>query len=359
MMYSSNIQKKIMRHQRFYQPASKGLMCQIIPSFQKYEVPAEIGFNEIDWKNNVSVQKLMSRQISNLKLILQQRLPIDDDWIPSVQVLAGTGMAGAMFIKDAQVHHEADTNYLWALKLDLNDAGYARIGFDPENPWFIAHVQMLEQLLREFDGSYGICPISFFDPLDLANQIRGNETFCDFDCNPAELHRLLDICMHAILESGEYIRHNYLDKYGVKGSCIGGTWIENGGYLSCDIGDMISSDYLKDNGLEWTGKIIEVWGGGFLHHHELGIHQIPNWSTLEKLNIQFLNRDPNTRHLDTCIDDAIIKHSKSVPVSFVAEACEFLKSADYWATGKFFVNVLCRNEKELTEVINKYNKMRD
>lgn len=350
-----NILKKIENYKDFYQ-CRNGLMVHIVPDSDIFErMPKLTG---VDWKNEAPVKAYARRKLAFFREYWKLSEGFQDDFIPSIQVLAGTGMVAAALLKDSDLTLEAETNYLTAMQFDWSDASISRVCFDPENPWFKAQRWILEAFLEDYDGSYGILPFTHFDPLDMANQYRGNDLFLDLELYQEELHELLRRCTSAIIELESYLQASTMRNFPLPGCALAGMWIPAGNYLSCDAGDMISPEHLAKFGIPYTGQIVETWGGGYLHHHELGRHQIDNWASIPELSVQFLNRDFNTRHLGLEMEEEIIISSRKLPIQFIAMAAEFLKEADRWATGKFIVAVKCNTREEISAVEKKIAQLK-
>lgn len=339
--------QKIARYRDFYR-RDHGLMVHIVSGADPFErMPKLAG---VDWKDEDAVKPHAREKLAFVRECWRSRETIADDYIPSIQVLAGTGMVAAALLKDADLTLEADTNYLVDPQLGWDEDSLGRVGFDPDNPWFKAQLWMLEAFLEDYDGSYGILPFTHFDPLDLANQYRGNALFLDLELYPDELSALLARCGQAILDLESYLWSHPLRDVPLPGRAIAGLWIPAGNYLSCDAGDLISPEHLRRFGIPYATRIVEAWGGAYLHHHELGRHQIDTWAAIPRLTIQFLNRDFNTRHLGECMEDGVIASSRILPVQFIATADEFLRHADRWAQGKFVVVITCRDERDVAAV---------
>ena len=199
---------------------------------------------------------------------------------------------------------------------------------------------MLQTYVEKWDGSFGIVPFTHFDPLDLCNQWRGNDLFYDYYDHASELRALLERATECIIELEAHTRAHHMDGYDCEGTFMGCCWTP-GTYLSCDAGDMSSPDTLAQLGVPYTQRIVREWGGAFLHHHELGIHQIPTWSRCEGLTVQFCNRDANTDHLAEVLTDELLQTTFRVPLGFIATCDEFMRGAEFWATGKCVVTVNC------------------
>jgi hypothetical protein len=339
------IKEKIARYKAFYASSESGLMVRALIS--RNGSNRRMPLTAIDWSDPNSCRAYAISKLEEMQAHQHNMPDLDDDNIPKIQNLAGTGTVAAAYVRNAEVNHTEDTNYLkqpiceWERDLE-------RIGFNPDNPWYKAQMWMLRALIEEWDGTYGIVPYTHFDPLDLCNQWRGNDVFYDYTDNPEQLGLLLEKATDAVLELETHMRANYMDGYPLEG-CAMGSWTP-GNYLSCDVGDMSSPATLKKWGVPHTQRIVQNWGGAYLHHHELGIHQISTWSDCKELSLQFLNRDPNTAHMAQTITEEQLETSFKVAIGFIATYDEFLRSSDYWATGKCCVTVQCNDAAQACNV---------
>ncbi|MCF7838784.1 MAG: hypothetical protein K9N49_09155, partial [Candidatus Marinimicrobia bacterium] len=339
---------RIRRYQAFFRAPEPGLMVRPVLSGAPVALPPVMPLTAVDWRSERSCRACARSRIEQMRIYWRATPDVGDE-IPKLLNLAGTGAIAAAFVKDAVVQQEEDTNYLEA-PIRNWDTDPARIGFDPDNPWYRAQMWMLREYIENWDGSFGILPFVHFDPLDLCNQWRGNELFMDYYDEPDRLHALLERATTCVLELERHLQENYLDGYGFDG-CAMGVWTP-GSYLSCDAGDMGGPDILREFGRPYTGRIVQAWGGAYLHHHELGIHQIVPWSGCEGLTLQFLNRDPNTEHLAQVVTDEHLASSFRVALGFIAEYDEFMRGAERWAAGKCVVAVRCADRDQLQTVLD-------
>lgn len=330
------------RYKAFHASSRPGLMVRTAmpaPGMKK----RPLALNGLDWTNEKSCRSYAKAMLDYLRGYWKVAPVVDDDDLRKVQNLAGTGVVAAAYVRDAVVTQETDTNYLDQPIRDW-DRDSGRIGFDPGNPWYRAQMWMLREYVEQWDGTYGIIPYTHFDPLDLANQWRGNDLFYDYTDHPAELRALLETATRSVLELEAHMRANHLTGYGFPG-CFMGCWVP-GDYLSCDAGDLSSPAVLAEWGVPYTQRIVQEWGGAFLHHHELGLHQIETWSRCKGLTLQFPNRDPNTEHMANVITDAMLESSFRVALGFIATYNEFVRSADRFAKGKCVISVICEDRAQ-------------
>lgn len=346
--YMENLEK-IERYRKFHLSKEPELMVRIALPDTKLpaSVPHLMPLTELDWRSEKSCRAYARVKLSRMRAYWESLPDIENDDIPKIQNLAGTGAVAASFVRDAVVNQETGTNYLEQPVRDW-DKDVSLISFDPENPWYCAQMWMLREYIENWDGTFGIVPYVHFDPLDLCNQWRGNDLFMDYYDHPAKLHALLERATACILELEAHMRANFLDGYGFEG-CVMGPWTP-GTYLSCDAGDMGGPDIIAEFAVPYTQRIVQAWGGAYLHHHELGIHQIVNWAKCDGLTLQFLNRDPNTAHLATAITDEHLASSFKVALGFIATCDEFFRGARRWASGKCVVTVRCDKPEQASEI---------
>lgn len=272
---NKNIARKIDRYKSFYQSDS-GLMVMIWHCPPELVFPPSIPINEVNWIDEKSIRQFAQREIERLHVMRIVGDQIDDDKIPTAMVFAGTGMIAAALVKDAVIMHHVDTNYLHPPVINWQE-GLNRIGFSPDNPWYQAQMIILQTFINACDGGFGIMPFAHFGPTDLANQMHGNELFTDvYECEE-NVHELLECCTKAIIATETDIQINHLHGYDVEGFTFG-SWTPCGGYLSCDFGDLVSPSVLRKFERPYFDRIVAEWGGAYLHHHELGRHQIPVWA---------------------------------------------------------------------------------
>ncbi len=340
--------RKIERYRRFYQ-ADHGLMLTIWYRPQDLKVPPSIPINEVDWADEASIRRFARREVERIRVVNTVADTIDDDRINTAMVFAGTGMIAAALVSDAELVQQPDTNYMSPPIPDWSE-GVGRIGFRPDNPWYRAQMVMLRTFVEEWDGSFGILPFAHFGPTDLANQFRGNEMFTDVYEYEAELHGLLERCTEAILALEADVRAHHLKGYGETGFTFG-AWAPCGGYLSCDFGDLVSRETLRTFERPYFDRIVKAWGGAYLHHHELGRHQIPVWAENGQVWIQFVHRDLNTVHLAGVVDEEILEASRRVPLQFISTPEEFMQHAAEWTRGKFMVEVGCHTRAQVDQVL--------
>ncbi|MDD3926999.1 MAG: uroporphyrinogen decarboxylase family protein, partial [bacterium] len=308
-----------------------------------------------DWNNPGDVERYVAERLSILRdYVLRPVSGLDDDYIPTIQVLIGVGAIGASY-SDAEVRFEGGTSYCDPVIRDY-ERDMGRIGFSEDNRWVRAQLNVLRELIRQWDGTYAILPFTHFDPFDLANQFRGNDILTDFYERPEEVHGLLGKCADLIIGMERHFRDN-MEGYDLEGSVVG-CWMPGGTYLSCDLADMVSRQVFTEFNRPYLQRVVDELGGGYLHHHELGVHQIESFAAIEGLSVQFLNRDFNTVHMPYVIDEKIIESSLKLPICFICTYEELLEKIDLFRQGRFIISVRVQDREQgrkALEIIRQYS----
>jgi len=227
--------------------------------------------------------------------------PVKDDGVglptacPTVHF--GEGVVGALFggrlkfastdVKTESICEPVVTD--WA-QLD-------GLKFDEENPWLRRVLDCLRFFVRHAWGRFVLQPYCTIDALNFVVVMRGTtQAFLDVLVNRAEVRRLMEIGLDAavrywnlqrgIVEENNkaVIRH---DEYA--SMCPG----HAGAGLSVDAYGLCSPSVYEEMGFEFTQRLIDALGGGFLHVHSNGAHLVPLVGRLKGLTELTLGDDPH------------------------------------------------------------------
>lgn len=344
------IQTRIERQKSFLVSGKPGLLTLLAYKFGPAG-PVKLPIDQIDWTDESSVERFAESQYRQFEAINRRHDKPEDDYVPWMGIQVGTGSIGASYLEEwssVQMHYESMTDWMNVPISDWRNLTW--IGFNPENPYFRALLQVTRYLADRFDGIFGIRNYPHFNALDLANQFRGNELFTDIYDAPDEVREMLRLGNQAVMDMEQYVQENVIRPSGAFGA-VCGVYIKNGVYLSCDAGDMIGPDLLREFGWAEMQELCTTFGGAFLHHHEMGMKTLPVWAETSGLTLQHLMRDPNTAHLEDCVDDAVIVASLKVPVMFNTTFEKYRQHAGEWAQGRFAVQVDVCNEEQEREVL--------
>lgn len=347
---------RIARYQRFHAhpgPALLGVMH--LPHDPAIPLP----FRELtafDWRAPADWERwALLRVAYHQQARLMPKQQIDDDDMHTIQVLIGTGTVAASY-GDLDPHFEVGTSYLPQLITDY-DRDLPRLRVDPANPWLRAQLGLAQALAQRWDGCYTILPFTHFDAFDLANQFRGDDIMLDFHDRPDAVRRLLDRCADLLIEV-ERLARAALTGYDLPGVAMTG-WMPGGTYLSCDLADLVSPEIFQQFNAPVLQRTVTALGpGGYLHHHELGYHQMDNFAAISGLSFQLFNRDPNTRHLAEVLDDRMIASSHRLAIHALCTYDELRRTLDRFRQGRFLLSVLCDSQDEAQralELVRRYS----
>ena len=168
--------------------------------------------------------------------------------------------------------------------------------FDEDNVWVQRVLDMLRWFVERSRNRFGFSPYCTIDGLNFAVVMRGaTNAFMDVMDHEKELRRLFDLgyetnvrywdLQREIIEETNkaVIQH---DKY-VE---LCGAHAKPG--LSVDAYGLCAPEVYERIGLEYTQKLIDYYGGGYLHVHSLGHHLIPGVGKLRGLTQLDVGEDP-------------------------------------------------------------------
>ena len=106
-----------------------------------------------------------------------------------------------------------------------------------------------------------------------ANGLRGNALFTDLYDNLEEIKGLINWCGEWSVKFEDYISKNIKEPEGWRR--IWGTNLpEKAVFVNGDPTDLIKCKFLPVFDKIYAANLFETLGGGFFHHHSLGLHQV-------------------------------------------------------------------------------------
>jgi hypothetical protein len=168
--------------------------------------------------------------------------------------------------------------------------------FSESNPWVQRVLACLRFFVERGGGRFVLQPYCTIDALNFAVVMRGDtQAFLDVKTSPRELRQLMEMGLDQavrywnlqrdIIEQSNrsVIRH---DEYAA--ICPG----HAGAGLSVDAYSLCHASVYEEMGFEYTQRLIDALGGGFLHTHSLGAHLVPLVADLRGLTELSLADDP-------------------------------------------------------------------
>jgi len=278
---------------------------------------------------------------------------MDDDYCPEVHIDWGVGMTAA-FTTGGDVVFEDMTTYTTGPVVktwdDLDD-----LKFSLDNRWISYAFEFWRGVESDYVDGIAVTPNVFRSPLDLANDVRGNDLFLDLHDNPEWVERLLDVCADSMIELDKMFR----SEFQVLREAPGGVWgvgLPWPGmmFVNGDPVDLIAEEMCDRFNNPSVEKLIDYAGGLYLHHHSIGVSRASSVSRIKGLTVQEILQDPNGPNLLDCVDDDLINASLKTPIEVAVDLCQapnFDELLERMKQGRFIVHVHTETLTECQDVL--------
>jgi len=284
---------------------------------------------------------------------------IGDDFCPEVHIDWGVGMTAA-FITGGDVIFEHSTTYTTGPVLKTWD-NLDTLRFDSGNRWISFALDFWRGVESEYVDGIAVTPNVFRSPLDLANDIRGNDLFLDFYDDSQSVEKCLDFCVESIIELDKLFR----SEIHILREAPGGVWgiaLPSPGmmFLNGDPIDLISEEMGYRFNNSSVERLIDYAGALYLHHHSIGVSRAKSVSKIQGLSVQEILQDPNGPRLLESIDDDLVAASLEVPIDLgvnLLEASDINSILERLRQGRFIVHIATETLSECQmwlEQIRKY-----
>lgn len=240
-----------------------------------------------------------------------------DDMVPGrSEVFCAIGaITAAMTGKQALI----DSHTTWC-ELELAWDEIAQLRFDPDNEWIQFALELNNALWEQWEEDFLFMPYCHRSPLDAANGIRGTQMFIDMYEEPEQVHALINWCADWSIQVEQFLDDNVQHPRGL-GRCCWGTWLPDGAiWVNGDPVGMITRAMQPVFDAPYTGKLFSTVGGGFFHHHAIGLHQVDQVVQTAGICVQEIYPDPNVPHpvvsmlSDPEICDRMVQASLVTPI---------------------------------------------
>jgi hypothetical protein len=212
---------------------------------------------------------------------------LEDDWVPAVYPWQyDQGIYGTLFGAPMHLNRGVPPGCASSTSYPLEDKTYEellRLASAPDDSW----VRRLESDLRDVSaltgGRWGVAVPITIEGLNLAMQIRGNQTMLDIHDCPRELKQFL--------QAGVALNINLVER---QRTAINRTWDGgvcdwfNAGWMplqgipmSVDCYSFCHPDVYAEFGLPYQQQLIDHFGGGNFHIHGNGRYLLPQLAKLK------------------------------------------------------------------------------
>ena len=304
------ITRAITRHREFF-AGTRDYLVKVSVPVNAPRVAEPPLYDELDWDNDF--QRYVIGNVANNVEQARARLnsDINDDTIPAYFPYFGISIHHSFF--GGKVSFSHGTSYAENV---INNAGeWGKLNPDSNNIWLrrlawgLAYARDHGEgvLLASMRGGNG--------PLDMANGVMGNELFTEIYDDPENMHRVMDICTNAILQSFQVQTENCSDIAGGRMVPMGGLWVPTPmiGHISLDAVCLTGPAAYETYEHPCLELMADKTTGFIIHTHMLGHRLFPLMLKTRGIKLFSPVDDPNT---PTLIDelDSVLAVMGEVPL---------------------------------------------
>jgi hypothetical protein len=215
-------------------------------------------------------------------------LDLDDDAVPNIEVYFSIGSITSM-MSGAEVHFASGTGW----SSPCFEPEQIDLTFDPNNPWVQFHLMTSEDLIKKWDGDFTLIPCFYRSPLDAANGLLGDKIFLMMHDDCDTVLRVVMGCVEWSLKMEDFLNSNLKWPQDLHRGVWGVALPNRAVFVNGDPVDLISGEMQQKLDKPSSDRLFIGAGGGFFHHHALGIRQAINLSYTNGMLVQNIYTDPN------------------------------------------------------------------
>lgn len=287
----------------------------------------------------------------------------EDDLVPTPDIFFDIGtvtssMGGVPAVRAGET--------IWCMPVIESWDCIEKLRFNPDSIWIRLHILAYQRLLDRWEGDF--CPIPYLhhSPLDGAWSLRGDRMLYDFYDYPDMVKKLVDWCAEWSIRVERHIAANTKAPEGLSRGVWGVVLPEGAVFVNGDPIDLISGQQHREFDKPYTEKLFTSTGGGFYHHHALGIRQAANVSKTKGLYVQNIYTDPNQpvpaeiMIRDERVRQEVIGASMEAPIHLTGDFYPFFDELlPILREGRFILRCEGDNESEFGEMLDKLNRVRN
>jgi len=358
MNYKSFIKDRIQRFQSFFKDKSSGQILGLITPYTFKLDYSTWGLEDKPlkaWDFDCEADAFIELEVKKLRCFMEYTRELDNDYIPSITASAGIGIHSAYFSGQEIIFGEETS---WVHPCIHSWSDMQQLILDENNKWFRMLIRMSNKIAELSEGDYVPGTFCHLAPTDMANALRGNELFYDFYDYPKEVHHLMSICSDAIIRLHRELRR--ISPLVMGGSAVGGMWIPGEApSFSEDAPDLCSRELFREFGFKHTQRVIDAFGGAFIHHHAKGEHIHSELALLQGLKVLEMSWDPNCRRPIDHIAE-IYKMNGEIPLMTGCTVEDVYQHIDQIKLGRVILMINVENlsqAKEVMEFIRRHSKV--
>jgi len=271
-----------------------------------------------DW-NDVFLKQLRARY-ANL-------YAMDDDSVPAPEVYFAIGSVTSM-MSGVPAHFSGNTGWC---EPEIDDWDVLEsFTFDPDNVWTRFYVAVIQDMIGRWEGDFCLMPYIHSSPLDAANGLRGNDLFMDCYDDPERVLNLAMRCADWSIACEQYIKETVCWPKELPRGAWNMALPDDCVFVNGDPVDLINAEHQAMFDRPSAGKLFTQTGGGFFHHHALGLRQVANVAETKGLVVQNVYTDPNIDPpyiqmiKDKDIAQMFIKASLKAPIHIAGDFANYI-----------------------------------
>lgn len=202
------------------------------------------------------------------------RREVEDDLLPVARVSFGSAAYGGYL--GAKVTFDSGAGWSYPLLADYNQLD--QLHFDEQNEWIQRQQEACRCFVQTAQGKFALCETEQMNGLNLVELLRGTAVYTDFFDYPDELHRLLDFAGAFDIRFTEMQRDILAPclKYQEGVFSIFRIWLPGRAvWVSVDAYGLCSSKVFREFGAPYLQRVIDHFGGGWIHVHSNDVRLLP------------------------------------------------------------------------------------
>lgn len=349
MSYNSRIIELSRKYKQFFSDESDG---QILATICPYTFPMDYaawGYPDRpfdSWDFSKDIGAFIEWGVARHRAFMEYTADLDNDYVPAINVNFGYGAHSAYFTgADITLGKETSWTHPWLTDWDMLD----KLRHNSDTVWHRRIMEAYDHLLRLNEGDYAVSAFCNAGPGDMANAIRGDSLFTDLYDYPHEVHALMGKCADAAIWLEEEIRAKSGSVEG--GEVTANVWFPGRApYISEDFNDLLPPALFEEFGAAHTQKILNHFGGAYIHHHAKGAHIHHLLARLSHISMLEQSWDPNcSPPIDRL--ESILETHYNLPLMVRCHARDVYRRIDALERGRVVVMLNVDSLEEGREVM--------
>lgn len=293
-MVRDEIEKRIARSDKFLNEKipGKALVMRSGAGDPNYEMHWVRIFHHEPVENFLDAKRVSAVNDDFLKIFhaaAPTLLEVDDDAVPTIEVYFSIGSIVSM-MSGKRALFLSDTGWCDPIFESIYD--FDQLHFDPDNPWVRFHILAAQDLINKWEGDFTLIPAFHRSPLDAANGLRGDSIFYDICDDLAAVREAVMACTRWSLALEKHLKEALTWPEGLRRGTWGMALPGDAVFVNGDPVDLVSAAHQQYLDRPSAEELFTKTGGGFFHHHALGLRQVTNVAKTRGMLVQNVITDP-------------------------------------------------------------------